>query len=136
MRLPDSQRGFSLLEALITLAVLGIGMAGTAKLQSLVFSRMLDAKAQTEALQFATQEIEDLRYQACYQGAPASLPVTVTKAGLHGEYTLQAIEKSSDDQLVEIEQSASWQTPGSSGQLTINTYTPLVAYSSLLYRLD
>ncbi len=57
-------RGFSLLEVLITLAVVTVGLLAFARYESQVMMTNSDAKARTEALNLAEAKIEDLRDQA------------------------------------------------------------------------
>lgn len=55
------QRGFSLLEVLITLVVLGAGLISLAKFQGTVLQDNDLAKARSVAVQLAEQKIEELR---------------------------------------------------------------------------
>lgn len=130
------QQGFTLIEALITLAILGIGLAGTAKLQSLVLSHMLDAKAQHEALQFTLQEIERIRYQVRYEATIPALPVQATLTGVHSQYQLEGTEITQTNTPVRtLNMNTRWQTPGTKGNLSVNTLFTDQAYSQHLYRL-
>lgn len=133
----NQQRGFTLLEALITLAILGVGLTGTAKLQSLVFARMLDARAQNEAVQFTMEEIEQLRYQSRYAGAELALPLRNTLRGAHSFYRMQAVETSGDSGSVrQLDFTTRWSTPGSDGSLSVSTLFTEEPYSEYFYRLN
>lgn len=57
----SGQTGFSLIEVLITLVVVGFGLISMAKLQGVVQQDTSAAKARTVASHLAEQKIEDLR---------------------------------------------------------------------------
>jgi type IV pilus modification protein PilV len=56
-----SQRGFSMIEVMISIVVLGFGLLALAALQTSVIRSSAETKAQTIALQLAKDKIEDLR---------------------------------------------------------------------------
>lgn len=56
-----SQRGFSMIEVMISIVVLGFGLLALAALQTSVIRSSSETKAQTIALQLAKDKIEDLR---------------------------------------------------------------------------
>jgi type IV pilus modification protein PilV len=56
-----SQRGFSMIEVLIAVVVLGFGLMALAALQTTIIRSSAETKAQTIALQLAKDKIEDLR---------------------------------------------------------------------------
>lgn len=55
-------RGFSLIEALIALAVLAVGLAAVAKFQATVFGYSAGAKERAIAARLAEEKVADLRY--------------------------------------------------------------------------
>ena len=55
------QRGFSMIEVLIAVVVLGFGLMALAALQTTIIRSSAETKAQTIALQLAKDKIEDLR---------------------------------------------------------------------------
>ena len=57
----SSQRGFSMIEVLIAVVVLGFGLMALAALQTTIIRSSAETKAQTIALQLAKDKIEDLR---------------------------------------------------------------------------
>jgi type IV pilus modification protein PilV len=58
---PTSQRGFSLLEALISSLIVAVAMLGVAKLQGMTLINSADSRMKTHALNLAQDKIEDLR---------------------------------------------------------------------------
>jgi type IV pilus modification protein PilV len=60
-RMNASQRGFSMIEVMISIVVLGFGLLALAALQTSVIRSSSETKAQTIALQLAKDKIEDLR---------------------------------------------------------------------------
>ena len=60
-RMNHSQRGFSMIEVMISIVVLGFGLLALAALQTSVIRSSSETKAQTIALQLAKDKIEDLR---------------------------------------------------------------------------
>ena len=70
-----TQTGFSLLEVLITLVVLGAGLISLAKFQGTVLQDNDLAKARSVAAQLAEQKIEDLRsFTALVEPVPVTDP--------------------------------------------------------------
>lgn len=57
----SSHRGFSMIEVLIAVVVLGFGLMALAALQTTIIRSSAETKAQTVALQLAKDKIEDLR---------------------------------------------------------------------------
>lgn len=53
--------GFSLIEVMIALVILGIGLLGLAKIQGITFLNSAESRMQTHALNFAQEKIEQLR---------------------------------------------------------------------------
>lgn len=56
-----SQKGFGMVEVLISMAVVSFGLLGVAKLQSNMMTSSAESKTRTEALYAANQKIEELR---------------------------------------------------------------------------
>ena len=57
----NAPRGFSMIEVLISVVILGFGLLALAALQTTIIRSSSDTKAQTVALQLAKDKIEDLR---------------------------------------------------------------------------
>lgn len=131
------QQGFSLVEALITLALLGVGLAGAAKLQSLVFSRMLDARAQNEAMQFTLEQIEYFQFQTRYAETLPRLPLRKTLTGSHSHYRLEGMETETEpDAVRQLHFTTRWETPGTDGELAVHSFFTDASYTRHLHRLE
>lgn len=75
-RMKHGSRGFSMVEVMISVVVLGFGLMALAALQTSLIRSSVETKAQTVALQLAKDKLEDLRsfgtlvgYQAVTTGA-------------------------------------------------------------------
>jgi len=80
-------RGFSMIEVLIAVVVLGFGLMALAALQTSIIRSSAETKAQTVALQLAKDKVEDLRafqtlagYQALTSGNDTATESAVTYA--------------------------------------------------------
>lgn len=82
--------GFTLIEALVALLVLGVGLAAVARLQADLLIGSRQAKARGEATAIARQQIEYLRYLSV-QRSPGLVSVAGTRnqAGSHQAYRIQ-----------------------------------------------
>lgn len=79
-----SQSGFSMIEVLISVVVLGFGLLALAALQTSIIRASADSKAQSIALQLAKEKIEDLRAFRTltqYQGIDTGTDITATSIG-------------------------------------------------------
>jgi len=81
--------GFTLIEALVALLVLGVGLAAVARLQADLLIGSRQAKARGEATALARQQIEHLRFLSV-QHSPGLLTVSGTRsqAGSHQVYLI------------------------------------------------
>ncbi|HSH29205.1 MAG TPA: prepilin-type N-terminal cleavage/methylation domain-containing protein [Thiohalobacter sp.] len=73
MRIRKKQSGISLMEALITLVILGIGLAGAARFQAFALSGSREVKNRAEAVNLLREQAARLRHFATlqqYQGLP------------------------------------------------------------------
>jgi prepilin-type N-terminal cleavage/methylation domain-containing protein len=82
--------GFTLIEALIALLVLGVGLAAVARLQADLLVDSRQAKARGEATAIARQHMEHLRFLSL-QRSPGllSLAGTTNQAGSHQVYRIE-----------------------------------------------
>ncbi|WP_255534158.1 prepilin-type N-terminal cleavage/methylation domain-containing protein [Thiohalobacter sp. COW1] len=74
MRTRKKQSGISLMEALITLVILGIGLAGAAKFQAFALTGNREVKNRAEAVNLLREQAARLRHFATlqqYQALPA-----------------------------------------------------------------
>ena len=83
-------RGFSLVEALVALAVLGVGLAGTGHYLGQVFRCSAEARAQTQALALAEAEIDRFRSLTNYQ--PLKVGTLTGTRHFHGAQRLYQIQ--------------------------------------------
>ena len=58
------EKGFTLIEALVSIAILSIGMLGMAALQDIALTRNVDASELSQATNLATDMMERIRYNA------------------------------------------------------------------------
>ena len=90
-RLPHVRlSGFTLIEALVAMLVLGMGLAAVARLQADLLIGSRQAKARGEATAIARQQIEYLRFLSV-QRSPGLLAVSGTRnqAGSHQAYRVE-----------------------------------------------
>jgi type IV pilus assembly protein PilV len=106
--------GFSLIEILVALVILGVGLMGLARLQLLLLAGTADTAAYDQAIRLANDQIEALRF------ARSSGIVPVTGAD---EQPMQAmtyqrswIVDCSVDQACQTRVVVTWTAPGSDGQ--------------------
>lgn len=66
------QRGFSLVEALITVLVLSVGLTGIARFQLHAWRSGLDASRRADALRLLSEQLDTLRMNASLTAVPAS----------------------------------------------------------------
>lgn len=83
----SSQRGFSMIEVLIAVVVLGFGLMALAALQTTIIRSSAETKAQTVALQLAKDKIEDLRSFQDLAGYKA-----VTSSGGNEDFNLSNVD--------------------------------------------
>ena len=83
------QRGITLMESLITLAILGVGLAGAAKFQAVALKSSREVKARMEAVSLLQDQANRLQHFAThqqYEQLPSTGRVTHTTA--HNAYHL------------------------------------------------
>jgi prepilin-type N-terminal cleavage/methylation domain-containing protein len=120
------QRGFTITEALITLLILAIGLAGVSRLQREVLRGFGQAKARSEALALAEQQLETLRtvtqpeaYSADDSGELLHLAGTNSRYDLHWQITPASL---GDHYRLHI--SVQWQDPAGDQEITLDAIIP------------
>jgi prepilin-type N-terminal cleavage/methylation domain-containing protein len=131
------QRGFSMIEVLITVAVLAIGLMSVARFNNFIIQEGNETRSRTEAINLAQDQLEQMRsftdftgYSAISSGqqtlGPASLGPDVTIDGLHNLYTRSwsvTAEPSNPTHAKVINVTISW--PDLQGQVTADTTVSL-----------
>lgn len=93
-----SQRGFSMIEVFIAIAIMAIGLISVARFNSFIVQEGNETRSRTEAINLAQDQLEQMRsfidytgYSALSSGqqtlGPASLNPDIGVAGLHNLYT-------------------------------------------------
>lgn len=123
---PGRQAGFTITEALITLLILAIGLAGVSRLQRETQRGFGQAKARSEALALAERKLESLRtittadpYQADDSGQAEGL------AGSNSRYDL--IWRITPDALAaryRIRVTVRWQDPAGEQRISLDGIVP------------
>lgn len=67
-----AQAGFSLIEVLVALVILGVGLMGLARLQLFMLAGTADTAAYDHAVRLANDQLELLRYTAISRAAPTA----------------------------------------------------------------
>ena len=76
------ESGFSLIEVLVALVVLGVGLMGLARLQLYLLAGSADTVAMDHAVRLANQQLETLRFARWTGGTPTGGTDEVLKQGL------------------------------------------------------
>lgn len=112
--------GFSLIEVMIAMAVLGIGLLSAAQMVPLAMAGVTQARVRTNAVQAAQERLDDLKSNDFDASALAAGTYTETV----GNYTL--VWTITDNTPVpaskRIELSASWNTRAGTQSATFTTY--------------
>lgn len=133
----ELQRGFSMIEILITVAVLAIGLMSVARFNNFVVQEGNETRSRTEAINLAQDQLEQMRsftdftgYSALSSGqqtlGPAELGPDVTMDGLHNLYTRRwsvSLDSSNPAHAKVINVTISW--PNLQGQVTADTTVSL-----------
>jgi len=102
--------GFTLLEALLTLLILGFGLVAVARLQTTVLIEGQQTKSLAEAATLARSQIESLRFAANLYSAPGeSASGQKTHSGLHETYHIKwQLRPAPDNAFTHTEVSVLW----------------------------
>lgn len=77
-----NESGFSLIEVLVALVILGVGLMGLARLQLYLLAGSADTVAMDHAVRLANQQLETLRFTRWTGGTPTSGADEVQKQGV------------------------------------------------------
>ena len=133
----NTQRGFSMIEVLITVAIMAIGLVSVARFNNFIVQEGNETRSRTEAINLAQDQLEQMRsfidltgYSALSSGqqtlGPASLNPDVEKAGLHNLYTRSwsvSLDATNPAHAKVINVAVSW--PDLQGQVTADTTVSL-----------
>ncbi len=131
------QRGFSMMEVLITIAVLAVGLVSVARFNNFIVQEGNETRSRTEAINLAQDKLEHMRsftdftgYSALSSGqqtlGPASLNPDVIMEGLHNLYRRNwyvTLESTNPTHAKVINVTVSW--PNLKGQVTSDTTVSL-----------
>jgi prepilin-type N-terminal cleavage/methylation domain-containing protein len=132
-----TQRGFSMIEVLITVSVLAVGLVSVARFNNFIVQEGNETRSRTEAINLAQDQLEQMRnfidltgYSALSSGqqslGPASLGPDVELAGLHNLYTRNwsvTLDATNPTHAKVINVVVSW--PDLKGQVTSDTTVSL-----------
>ena len=127
-RVAGSQRGFTIIEALVALAVVAFGMLGVVGLQALMARNADVAKQRSEATRLAQQQIESLRAyttiavaasQASWNGMASGNDAATTNASFARAWTVAG---SASDPMRRVSVNVAWtDRAGDAQQVTLNS---------------
>jgi type IV pilus assembly protein PilV len=80
-QLPTNVRGFSLIEVLVSLVIIGVGMLGIAKIQALAYSSTATASLRSLAAIEASSLASAMRANQLYWAVTATTPQSISIAG-------------------------------------------------------
>ena len=115
--MPDRQRGFTLIAALITLVVLGIGLLGLAQLQARLWAASADLHASDDAQLLADNTLEKFRIAQTIDGnSIADYGVETGRSATHFKVDLALSRR---EQLTEARVHVDWQRRSESRSLRL-----------------
>ncbi|WJW75088.1 prepilin-type N-terminal cleavage/methylation domain-containing protein [Thiohalobacter sp. IOR34] len=115
--------GFTLIEALLAMALLAVGLVGAARFQALALRSGAEARARTEALALAQRQIETLRGFTRH-GRFLTQPTSGRRQlqGVHRRYRLSwRSTPMPDPELRRVEVRVDWRGPGGGNELRLIT---------------
>ena len=119
-------RGFSLIEALVSLLLVLVGLTGAARLQATLMAASAHAKASDEASAFALDKLAEFQSIARYPDYQDELvPGTLNRQGLLHRYHIEwQIEHSPDPDYKQVAIQVSWSATNPDQSIEIQTLIP------------
>ncbi|WP_296805625.1 type IV pilus modification protein PilV [Thiocapsa sp.] len=116
LRQQQRQRGFTLIEALISLVVLSLGLFGLMQIQTRVMTETGDSKTQTVAVNLAQEKLEELRASdyAAISGGEDLIPAAA--GGTTDFSRTWTATPSTDPPYNEVSVTTRWTRPGEEGK--------------------
>lgn len=114
--------GFSLIEVMVAMVILGIGLLGVAQMIPMAMAGVTQAGVRTRAVQAAQEQLDDLRSTDFSDAALQAGTYSETQ----GNYTLDWVITDDDPvaRTKRIDVTASWQTVGGTRSATLQTFIP------------
>jgi prepilin-type N-terminal cleavage/methylation domain-containing protein len=122
----DRQRGFTLVEALVTLVLVLVGLTGAARLQAGLLAASAQAKAKDEAIALALDKLSEFQAISDYAGyRDAIVPGTARRAGLLHTYQLDwAVEHNPSPDYKRVDVLVHWPADAPAHTIRIQTLIP------------
>ena len=132
MRVTISQKGFTLIEALIAFLILTIGLLGASLFHSSLLRESSESRYRQEALGIAEMELEKARYAVAQEATPANLSSVISSA-ISPEistnsnlYTIELANVASGagglDDIVKFDLLVSWGSGDDAGSVSVTSY--------------
>lgn len=121
-----SQRGFTLIEALVTLVLVLVGLLGAARLQAGLLAASAQAKAKDEATALALEKLSEFHAIADYAGyRDRIVPGTLQRSGLLHTYALTwTVDHNPAPDYKRVDVTVQWPADAPAHTLRIQTLIP------------
>ena len=129
----EKSAGFSLIEVLVALVVLGVGLMGLARLQLHLLAGTADTAAYDHAVRLANAQLESLRFTRLAGGVPVSGADELTVQGL--VFNRRWVVSCATDEACQVTALVRWREPRAGAaaetqELTLNAYLPPASLSA------
>ena len=121
-----SQRGFTLIEALVTLVLVLVGLLGAARLQAGLLAASAQAKAKDEATALALEKLSEFHAIADYAGyRDRIVPGALQRSGLLHTYALTwTVDHNPAPDYKRVDVTVQWPADAPAHTLRIQTLIP------------